>query len=164
MATKRSDPEAYEVVLEEAKRALQHQAGAIDELRRRTGILLGAASIAISFLGGIALDDGSIGSWGIAGVGTFAAVGVACLVILWPFSWRFVSSAEVLIDDWVEADPPVTVSELRRELARFMHTNLLSNQTKLNRLWNGYQGAIVLLFASVGCWLAELVNLRIEVG
>jgi hypothetical protein len=154
----------YEIVFDEAKRGLEHQAGAVDEIRRRASLLLGAASIAASFLGSIALDDKQVSAWGVAAVLTFAAVGIISFVILWPYSWRFVFSAAVLIDDWVEGPVPVGPDELRRELARLMVNNQASNQTTLNRLWRAYQVGIGTLVAMVALWLAELGNLTIGVG
>jgi hypothetical protein len=54
----------YEVVYREAIRALDLQRNAFDTLRARVGFLLSAATIATSFLGGLALRDRSdAGSW-----------------------------------------------------------------------------------------------------
>jgi len=149
---------AYEIVFDEAKRGLENQAGALDELRARSGTLLAAASVAVSFLGGIALGDGSVTGWGVAAVATFSLVAAVVFWILWPFSWRFVLSAEILINDWVEAADPPSVNELRRELARVMERNQSYNQRQLNRLWKLYSGAILLLLTMIVFWLVELAE------
>jgi hypothetical protein len=145
-------------VFDEARRGLENQSGALDELRGRSGTLLAAASVAVSFLGGIALEDGSVTGWGVAAVVTFSLVVGAVFSILWPFSWRFVLSAEILITDWVEAVDPPSVNELRRELARVMERNQSHNQRQLNRLWKVYSGAILLLLAMIIFWLVELAE------
>lgn len=149
---------AYAIVFDEARRGLENQSGALDELRGRSGTLLAAASVAVSFLGGIALEDGSVTGWGVAAVVTFSLVVGAVFSILWPFSWRFVLSAEILITDWVEAVDPPSVNELRRELARVMERNQSHNQRQLNRLWKVYSGAILLLLAMIIFWLVELAE------
>jgi hypothetical protein len=152
------DLEAYAIVFDEAKRALEHQSGSIDELRGRAGVLFGAASIAASFLGGIALDDGTTGTAGIVGIIAFVAVGVLSSVILWPYDWRFIFSAEVLISGWVEAVPPAGLAELRRDLARLMEGNRAANQRKLGWLWKGYQAGILTLMLMIGAWMLELAR------
>lgn len=59
------------VVLAEAVRGMEGQQENLDNLRSRVGILLSAATIATSFLGGIALDDDQIGWPGLVAVGLF---------------------------------------------------------------------------------------------
>jgi hypothetical protein len=47
-----------EISLNASLRALDHQEGTLSELRSRTGVLLAASSLAISFLGPAAVDGG----------------------------------------------------------------------------------------------------------
>jgi hypothetical protein len=51
------DPELITLVYNEAMRALSEQSSALDGLRTRAGLILTAASIASSFLGGLALQQ-----------------------------------------------------------------------------------------------------------
>jgi hypothetical protein len=50
-------------------RSLSQQEGLLNEVRARTGVLLAATAIAISLLGGRALDDGDRTLIDLAGVG-----------------------------------------------------------------------------------------------
>jgi hypothetical protein len=105
----RHAPEPYEdVILEEARRAINVQVSALDELRARTGVLLAAAAVSGSFPGAATADNGvSLGFWGGAAVVAFV-LGVAfCVVVLWPpgdDAWTFVNSPKQLIEDWVKAE------------------------------------------------------------
>jgi len=44
-----ANADAISLALEESRRALTYQAGSVDELRSRTGLLLAAASVTASF-------------------------------------------------------------------------------------------------------------------
>lgn len=101
--------ERYEnVILEEARRAIDFQASALDELRARTGILLAAAAVSGSFLGA-ATARADVGFGFLGGVAVVAFVlGIAfCIVVLWPpgdDAWIFVNSPKQLINDWVKVE------------------------------------------------------------
>lgn len=56
----------------ESLRALTQQAGVLDGLRTRTGILLAALSVTATFLGSMALNKGALTGWSGAGMGAFA--------------------------------------------------------------------------------------------
>jgi hypothetical protein len=74
----RVDPErsaAYELAYQEGVRALDEQRVVIDAFRTRAGLLLSAAAIATSFLGGAALRSGtSLLTW--MAIGAFVLLGV----------------------------------------------------------------------------------------
>ncbi len=52
-----SDPAAYNLAYEEAKRALEEEERAVSELRSRPGQLIAAAAITTSFFGGRAIGS-----------------------------------------------------------------------------------------------------------
>jgi hypothetical protein len=91
-----------ELALDEARRALAYQAGSVDELRPRTGLILAAAAITGSFLGSAAANEGHLGGLGIAAVAAFVAAVGSCLYILWPRRWTFVTSPKTLLEDWAD--------------------------------------------------------------
>jgi hypothetical protein len=125
-------------------------------LRGRANTLLGVASIANSFLGGIALADTRIGAWGMVAIGLFLATGILTVAVLFPQDWRFTTDPRKLLQTYLEADDPATLMETRRDLALHMDDDYLDNQRKMNVLWWIYRGASAALVATVVCWLLEL--------
>ena len=158
-----------QIVYEEAVRGLDKQEAALDDLRSRTGILLGAASLTTAFLGGQALNHRNdlvkrhlaagafdVPAW--TAVGAFVGVAVFCLVILLPWIWNFVVSAQVLIEDHVEVPERNAPERLWLFLARTHEENWESNQPKLNRLFWAFRLAILSLAAEVVAWIFVLAN------
>lgn len=154
------EPKAYELAYEQARAGNQHQRDNVDTVHSRAGLLLGAAAIAASFLGGIALEDGAIGIAGIVAVLAFAGVAVATLAILEPYDdWRFILSSETLIDGWVEGDPPAGVTEMHRQLGLLMLANQEHNQKQLNAMWATYRRGLRALTVMIVLWLFELTGI-----
>jgi hypothetical protein len=84
---KRIRPEAapaYELGYEEARRALDGQERALTAFRTRAGVVLSAAAITTSFLGGQALTNHGFTTLSWIAIGAFAVLGVATLCVLWP--------------------------------------------------------------------------------
>src|SRR5687767_5816448 len=101
--------DAYQLAYDEAVRALSQQQSRLDSLRTRAGILLSAAAIATSFLGGKALEERAPTWWSWTGVGAFAALSVFALLILWPRDeWKFAASPRELIQDYIESPEPLS--------------------------------------------------------
>ena len=81
---------AYELAYEEARRALDGQERALAAFRTRAGIVLSAAAIVTSFLGGQAIGASGFTTLSWVAIAAFAVVGVATLCVLWPEdSWQF---------------------------------------------------------------------------
>ena len=148
--------ERYEdVILEEARRAIDFQAASLDELRARTGILLAAAAVSGSFLGA-ATARADVGFSFLAGVAVVAFVlGVAfCIVVLWPpgdDAWIFVNSPKQLIEDWVSVEQDGRSMLLF--LAECLEDNYDKNETRLLGLYRWFQAAAISVGAAVilGC-------------
>jgi hypothetical protein len=138
-----ADSEVVEVVYAEAIRSLEGQRGALDNLRGRSGILLSAASIASSFLGGIALGRGTLSGWGWAAIVSFGLVGVLSLVTLWPFDWVFGFDGHALIRDYIDRSPPATPNEIRRNLAILPRTT----SSTTNASWIASRHGVLLMVA-----------------
>lgn len=143
------------IVLTEAIRAIAGQQDNLDNLRSRVGILLSAATIATSFLGGLVLDDGKVGWIGIAAVGLFVLHVLTALWILWPRQWTFHTGTKVMVNEWIEKDQ-VDEDKMRWRLARRLELYFDANADRLESLWNGYALAIALLGLEIAGWLAEL--------
>jgi hypothetical protein len=72
------------IAFESAVRALDKQEKVLEELRARTGILLGASSLTVSLLGGRAFDGTASVILVASALGAFVASLAACLVVLLP--------------------------------------------------------------------------------
>jgi hypothetical protein len=87
---------AYKLAYDEAVRALSQQQTVLDNFRTRAGILLSAAAIATSFLGGQALRQGSMSAWSWLAVLGFVGLSASTLLILWPRrDWEFAAIPSV---------------------------------------------------------------------
>lgn len=128
--------EAITVALDEAKRALTYQAGSVDELRSRTGLLLAATSVTGSFLGSGAADQGHLGWLGVLAIAAFVAAVGACLYILWPRKWTFVTSPRTLLEDWVDQDRE---QDVRRFLAESLEGHYDQNRKQTDHLMKWFQ-------------------------
>jgi hypothetical protein len=137
-------------ILTEARRAISVQVAALDELRARTGLLLGAASLSGSFLGAAAANSGtSLDFSGAVAVIAFAIGVGSCIKVLWPKNkgWTFVNSPKQLISDWVEIDRPNESMQLF--LAARMEDHFKKNKIRLDRLYEWFQAAAISVGASV---------------
>ncbi len=153
--------EAYELVYREAVRALDLQRGAFDTLRARVGFLLSAATIATSFLGGLALQERSdAGSW--IAIGLFVAFGATALRLLWPRlegAEGFSATPSIVIGEYLEPDEgeACPLSVIYRDLALFAEeAHDFNRDTHLKPLTNYFRAAITLLTAEIVAWIVAL--------
>lgn len=148
------------LVYEESLRAVQDQQEGLNNLRSRAGQLLTAASVIETFLVGLVLGaDGRppVATW-ISAV-SFVLLALVCVWIVLPsHGWTFSNSATILLDGYVDADPPATLDEMHRSLAVYMERHWDRNQDELlTKRLVGLQVAAGLL---VVCILASLLDLR----
>jgi hypothetical protein len=148
------DGSLYQLAFEEAKRAVVQQVGALEAVRGRAGMLLAVASLATSFLGGLALQDDrpkNLLAW--VGVGSFVGLVALTLVMLLPRKWVFSFTAGRIIGDYIEAEEPADLAKTHRELALHLDKHFERNQKRLNRLYAAFVAAGVLLAVEVLAWL-----------
>jgi hypothetical protein len=112
--------EAYKLAYNEAVRGLAHQQSRLDDLRARSGILLSAAAIATSLLGGKALEDGSPTFWVWAALACFIGVSALALLLLMPREWEFTAVPRRIIGIYIETDEPLPLNMIHRDLALHM--------------------------------------------
>lgn len=149
--------ERFVVVLEEARRALDRQAQAVEELRARAAALLTAGSIGAAFLGGLVFaDDRRVGAWGWTSVVLFGALGVSAGAVLWPRTWVFVSNARQMVRTYVTEPPVMTIDQMRWHLAERIDERYVENELK--RRWMRLEVAVGVLLV-VGEILAMLIEL-----
>jgi hypothetical protein len=148
----------FELLYSEAVRTLEQQQALVESVRARTGILLSAASIVTSFFAGIALAGGKrldAPTW--AAAFCFVAAGALCLAILWPeWSWTFRFNPKKLVRDYIEADPPATLDEMRLDLSLHVENWAEKNGIKMRWLFRCFEAASILLGAEVVLWMVDL--------
>lgn len=143
------------IAVEEAIRAIDGQQENLNDLRSRVGILLSAATIATSFLGGIALDSRSLQVPGFIAVALFVLHIGTGLYILLPRAWKFQTSAQYMVEDWIDTRG-YDGDRMRRRLVFWADRHTSTNAERMNRLWKWYAVAIGLLAAEIVAWIMEL--------
>lgn len=142
-----------DVILEEARRAIESQAASLDELRARTGVLLAAAAVSASFLGAATASPGvSLGFIGGSALVAFSLGVGSCLKVLLPKrrGWTFVTSPKQLIKDWVDISRP---ESMQLFLAKSLEDNYDENEKRLDKLFTWFGSAAGCIGTSVvlGC-------------
>lgn len=151
--------DAYKLAYDEAIRALSQQQTVLDNFRTRAGILLSGAAIATSFLGGRALEDGSLRIWSCAAISAFVAVGVSTILILWPRRhWEFAAIPRRVIDTYIEAEEPFSPPRIHRDLALHMEDSYVLNERRLERLIVLFRVASVVLTFEVVAWVVDVAT------
>jgi hypothetical protein len=148
----------YRLVYEESVRSLEDQLSNLAELRSRAGILLSAASISASFLGGIAITTRGVGLFAWIGIGSFIGASLLVLSILLPTSWPFDVDAAELLTDYIEADDPADLSEMHRSLALYRQETFDANAARLHRLFLAFRLASLCLVLEILAWLIDLAT------
>ena len=142
---------AYDLSL----RSLAQQEALLNEVRARTGILLAATAIAISLLGGRALDDGGRTAVDLAGVALGTASFFLSVYVLAP-KGRFSFSPH----GWEAYEYFVAqgsdVAEAQRVLAYWNREIWDDNQRVIDRMLTSFRWACFALVAAVFVWSVGL--------
>jgi len=152
----------YQLAYDEATRAVEQQAAALDNLRSRVGTFLAVVSLSTSFLGGIALQGKApVGRLSWAAIGVFLlAVGLA-LFLLVPTGrrrWVFSMNAKTIVEEYAEGEHPRDLATAHRYLALYLQGHFDRNAERLDRLYWLFTAASVLLGAEVVLWLVVLIR------
>ena len=148
----------YRVAYDEAVRALSEQQVVIESVRSRTGLLLSAAAITTSFLGAQALRVGDLGPPVWLAMAGFGGVALVSLAILWPRRWEFTPGPGEVIDAYIDADEPLSVEALHRDLSLHMSSSYSENRIGLGQLAVFFQVASCLLTAEVILWIIAITS------
>ena len=141
------------VVYDESVRGITRQQGVVDALRSRAATLFTGASLVTAFLGGQALTrdpDLNVLAW--VAIGAFVALFGLVILILWPWKFRFVLSAQILIEDHLHKDP----AQLHRYLAEVWEKNYDLNQVRVGQLHLIFRAACAALSIEVVAWLISI--------
>jgi len=150
--------DAYKLAYDEAVRGLAHQQSRLDDFRARAGIVLSAAAIATSLLGGQALDQGSPSLWAWIALGCFIGVSGFTLLLLLPRRWEFTAAPRRIIGTYVEAEAPLPLPMIHRDLALHMEDSYVNNEVGFDKLVIRFQLALGLLALEVVSWTVEIAT------
>ncbi len=152
-----ADPR-WELVFNEALRALSFQQSTLDNLRSRATLLTAGAALVSSALGAPSLSGNR---WGVASLvailalgGVLAAAGIICAP--W-WRWRFVAKASALSE---AVDLGHSVDSMRRHLAVDFESWLDRNERQLRRLQWYFTAGLALLLVEMIAWLTQIAQLR----
>jgi len=146
-----------EVVYDEARRGLDQQRETVDALRTRAGIVLAAASLITTFLGGQALgDDAPICGSAVVAIVAFLLLVASLLVVLLPWQFEFSMKPADLIRDYVDVTDKPELEVVLRDLALHYKTSHTNNGPKMQALIWSFRIAVVLLAVEVTAWLIAL--------
>jgi hypothetical protein len=132
---------AYELAYDEGRRWLADQATRLDALRARIGALFAVAGFIGPLLLALILTKDRPHKLTRPGVGGLIVAGASLTYMCWllvrmwrPMEMRFVVDPRELIDGYIEATPPYSLREMRREVARHLAKRADENQVGLTRL------------------------------
>ncbi len=141
-----------------AIRALDLQERSVEQLRARTGSLLGASSLTASFLGAQAIQRGG----GIDALGALALIALACSIVLCVYvllpkrGLVFEISPSRIYEslfEVVEEEP-----EIRRRLAYWLEDFWRINEVKIDTLGRYYFAAAFALMLQLAFWSWALAD------
>jgi hypothetical protein len=155
-----ADPKV-KLAYDESLRAITAQAAVLDNLRSRAATIVSVASLVTTFLGGQALikptaqsPEVDINFWGVIAIGCFCGIGLCILAILWPYRWRFVMSAQILLAG--AGTSGVTEDSMLSDVARYNEANYDQNEQRLQNLFWLFRVAVLLLVLESLAWIMNL--------
>lgn len=147
--------DAYELAYREAVRALEHQRAEADALQSRAGMLLAAASIAVSF-GRESFGTARPLSW--LAVLCFVLLSLCVLAVIWPHSGRTfrIDPQALLMDHLASEEPDATAlrADLIARIATYNRLNarrleLMSRTFRIGACLLAIQMLLTLIAATV---------------
>jgi len=130
----------------------------VNELRARTGILLGVTGATTAFLGAIVVDKTGLHDWGALALAAFVVAVGCCGAVLSPHrKWKFFESPARLTKTYRDSKDSDgndwTPERFQREVALWMekHADQAIESMKAMQKW--YLGAGSSLAVEIGCWL-----------
>lgn len=160
------DPKGYELAYEAGIRAVEGQESALHNIRSRAATLLTLVpAVFVSGVvgAGLVLEPGqrlgdALGYLGIAGliVAAISLAGATSMGIksLWPAEAQFGLDTRVIIRDYVERQPPASLSKIHRELARWLGEHADFNHNMLSKKLSVLSwGWIFLMLSMIGALL-----------
>jgi hypothetical protein len=149
----------YKLAFDEALRSIGDQRHTLETVRARGGILLSAASVVTSFLGGQALADGDLGVAGWLAIASFGGVGLFALaMLLLKGRLSFHVSPTQLIVGYIEGESTPPLADIYRDLSINFENGVESNSEFIRRLDAIFAAGALMLMVELICWIIELVG------
>jgi hypothetical protein len=149
--------ERLTIILEEARRALDHQQADLNSLRDRAGNLLQFGGLAAGVLLTIILrgDKAVATGWTLAGALAFGVLAVLSVFILWPRWFAFSNDVTVMLGkDWNHLTPP----KVAERLAECLDEDNCANAKKIKWMVWAYTIGIIAFLIEIGCLLIDLLG------
>jgi hypothetical protein len=146
----------YVLALEEARRALDHQAEDVHGMRGRSAALVTVGALSAAFLGGLSARDDAESLTAATVVGALSFVGLLAMTVtvLWPRRFHFTQNAQVLVA-WVEHG--ADLAKMHRDLALHMQRHYRTNDQRLLWFTRFYRIGLIFLVIEI---VALLIDLR----
>jgi len=145
-----------QLVLDEARRALDQQVRDVENIRARAGSLAALAVAVSGFLGGLNLRDGAAMTWatwcGLASA--FAAI-ACCVSVLWPRDLEFILDINAMDG---RIDGGHTAAQMTRDTSLGLEAARLRNSGRVEALLWAYVGGLALVVLAVSFLLFDLAG------
>lgn len=156
----------YALAYLESVRGLTQQAGVVDNVRTRAGLLITASSLVTALLATPAIRDraggAGLGAGGWAAIVLFAVSMFLAIRILWPKpDWSFSFDARKIVR-MIEGDKGYNLGGLQRRLAELNEESQAENAERIDAMFWDFKWSCVFLVAEVAAWV--LVLARVNVG
>ena len=142
---------AYSLTL----RGFDQQQHTLAELRSRTGTLLTASSLLVTFLGALAIDRAGLGPLGIVAIVAYGLSGIVCVWILIPRRFVFRVSGT----DLVESQWGLPIDEVHRRLVYWIEGAITENHQVLVVLQRAFKFAAAGMLTEAICWGGQLAGI-----
>ena len=146
-------------VYQEALRGLVQQLNAVESLRARAGTL-DLRGVVRQLAPREQGADGWPRRMGLGGCRAAFAIGALAAFILWPYydlTFRF--DPEQLLDEYVDTDVTVSMSDMHRALALRIKTDAARNGRIIRRIREALQLSLVLLLLEILAWLLAIARM-----
>jgi hypothetical protein len=147
--------ELEDLAFDQAVRLIEHQRHAMTAVRERVGSLVAGASIATSFLGSTALQEGEEPSgWAWLAIVLFVLTIGGSIFVLWARTgWEFGLDPPEILRRGADSD----IGDVKRELTGWMEGHYDRNADKLDTIIWVFNLSALGLGLEVGAWLAAIV-------
>ncbi len=142
------------VAYESALRSLDKQERVLDEIRSRTGVLLAASSLAVSFLGRSASNHPASALVAAAAAAFAVTIGASVYVLLPKSTFFFSVSGRAVLEELYEFRSDV--GEIRRRLVYDMERFWETNDRVMQKLFRAFRLASLALVIEVVLLLATV--------
>lgn len=147
-----------ELVLGEARRAIDQQKKDLEGLRNRAGATVGFATVVASVIGGLTLGgEGTLSVWTFLGFASLAAGFVLSAFVLFPRKLTLVMDAAT-IDSWIDNGDSTT--QMSRSVALGIIAEYDKNASILLRMHWAYAAAMTAVLSEALLLLIDLVTRR----